>query len=129
MELPCFITYDVTQCTITEYSYTMVRFPKTDHFHCLKRWLCYRRHDQCNNYDGNELPIVNKMLPLISTCCKESQRSSVIHNQSTLIIMTILYNTISRHHRRPFQILLIWNDTRMVRSLSFVSMLLIIAPL
>ncbi len=37
--------------------------------------------------------------------------------------MMIRYNTMCRHHRRPFQILLIWNNTRMVRSFSFFSLL------
>ncbi len=110
----------------------MVCFPKTNlptmwlsTSIAWKRWICYRRQDQCNNYGDNELPIVNKMVPLISACCIESQRSSVIHNRSTLVMITILHNTICRYHRRQFQILLIWNNTRMIRSLSFVSMLLI----
>ncbi len=34
-------------------------------------------------------------------------------------IFVILYNTICRHHMGPFQIVLIWNNTRMVRSMSF----------
>ncbi len=35
----------------------------------------------------------------------------------------IQYNTTCQHHRRPVQIILIWNKTWMVRSLSFFSML------
>ncbi len=34
----------------------------TEHFIGWKRWLCYRRQDQCSNYSGNELEIVNKMV-------------------------------------------------------------------
>ncbi len=78
-------------------SYYMVRFPKTD---LPTTWLS------------------------TSTGLKrwESQRSSVIYNRSTLVIMTILHDTICRHHKQPFQILLILNDTRVVRSSSFISM-------
>ncbi len=47
----------------------MVRFPNSDlpttwlsTSIAWKRWIRYRRQDQCNNYGGNELPIVNKMV-------------------------------------------------------------------